>query len=427
MKKIIFTISLVLILSLSSVVAFAQDEIIVNIDSNKVEFNSEIGSPFIDANYRTQVPFRVTLEKFGAKVDWNKETNSAVAVKGDVTVQVPIGEKYILKNGEKIATDTVAIIKDEKTYLPISAVVKAFGADVQWDGALKTVVITTQPVDARKILMDAYAKSVAWNNYDSKIAMDMAMSVPDDKNVMQPINMKINMDMTAFTKPQKIKITANMVADVLGQKLDQPLMNMYLTVDGKKFTTYMGMADAAGKLAWTKSTVEDEALAQLANYDMKASLELTNKYTKDVKYFGKSTDAAGRTLLRIQNTLSGEIYKDLLGSYMKQLASSTNTQDMLTADMLKNMGDFQFIIFVDEKSGEIVKYEMDLGSIYSSMFSGMKESAEMPKEAIEMLKNIKATMVMEVLNINAAKDFEIPKEALNAAEAPVVPVAPVEK
>ncbi len=419
MKKFIFTLSLILILSLSTVVAFAQDEIIVNIDSSKVEFNKEIGSPFVDENFRTQVPFKATLEKFGAKVEWNNETRTAVAVKGDITVQVPIGQKYILKNGEKIVTDTAAIIKDGRTYLPIRAVINAFGSDVEWDSALKTVVITTQHIDAKKILMDAYTKSAEWKNYDSKIAMDMKMSVPDEKGATQPVNMKVNMDMTAFTKPQKIKMTSIMTADVLGQKIDQPLMDMYVTVDGKKITTYMGMADESGKITWTKSAIEDEALTELANYDIQKSLELTSKYTKDVKFFGKLTDASGRTLLRIQNTLSGEIYESLLGSYMETLAASTNTQDMLTADLLKNMGDFQFIVYVDEKSGEIVKYEMDLGSIYSSMFSGIKESAEMPKEAIEMLKNIKATMVMEILNVNSAKDFTIPAEALNAKEATV--------
>ena len=92
----------------------------------------------------------------------------------------------------------------------------------------------------------------------------------------------------------------------------------------------------------------------------------------------------------------------------------------MTSEMLKNMGDFRFIIYIDEKSGEIVKYEMDLGSIYSSMFSNMTESESMPKELIESLKNIKAKMVMEVININKAKDFEIPKEALNASEASTV-------
>jgi uncharacterized protein YxeA len=101
MKKIIFTITLVLLLVMSSVVAFAQEEIIVAVDSNKVEFNSESGAPFIDQNNRTQVPFRATLEKFGATIDWNNDTRVAIATKGDITVEVPVDQNYILKNGEK--------------------------------------------------------------------------------------------------------------------------------------------------------------------------------------------------------------------------------------------------------------------------------------------------------------------------------------
>ncbi|HRC81238.1 MAG TPA: hypothetical protein PLF27_07615 [Sedimentibacter sp.] len=52
MKKIVFVLSLVLILILSSVTAFA-DEIVITIDSAKVEFNDDAGFPFIDENNRT--------------------------------------------------------------------------------------------------------------------------------------------------------------------------------------------------------------------------------------------------------------------------------------------------------------------------------------------------------------------------------------
>ena len=283
-----------------------------------------------------------------------------------------------------------------------------------------TVVIATQPVDAKKLLMDAYAKSSAWKNYDGKITMDMLMSIPDESGILQPMKMNMKMDMTTFTNPQKVKLTANMEAEFQGDKINQPAMNMYVTADKSKFVTYMGMYNTDGTLTWTKSTIDDESLTNLINYDVKANLEITEKYTKDVKFFGKYNDNSGKTLLRIQSTLSGEIYSELLGTYLEQLASSTNTQDVMTSEMLKNMGDFRFIIYIDEKSGEIVKYEMDLGSIYSSMFSNMTESESMPKELIESLKNIKAKMVMEVININKAKDFEIPKEALNASEASTV-------
>jgi hypothetical protein len=68
MKRIVFVLSLVLVLVLSSVTAFA-DEIVITIDSDKVEFTEDLGFPFIDENNRTLVPFRATLEKFGAQVE----------------------------------------------------------------------------------------------------------------------------------------------------------------------------------------------------------------------------------------------------------------------------------------------------------------------------------------------------------------------
>lgn len=423
MKKIIFTITIVLMLVMSTVVAFAQDEITVTIDSNKVEFNSELGTPFIDQNYRTQVPFRATLEKFGAKVDWNNETHVAIATKGDITVEVPVGLNYILKNGEKIDIDTAAIIENDRTFLPIRAVVEAFGSEIQWDKGLNTVVITSTPVDAKKILMDAYTKSADWESYDGNIVMDMTMPVPDENGGTQTMAMKMNMYMTAFTKPNKIKLTSDMVMDFAGQNINQPLLDMYITIDKDKFVTYMGMYDATGKISWTKSTVEDALLSELASYDIKANLELTEKYTKDVKYFGKYTDENGKTLLKIQNTLSGEIYTELLGTYLEQLAGSTNTQDVLTADMLKSLGDFEFVMYIDEETGELVKYEMDLSSIYSSMFSGMANNENLStedKESLSVLKDIKANMLMNITNINQSKDFEIPKEALDAPETPAI-------
>lgn len=423
MKKLPFVLSLVLILALSTVTAFAQNEIIVSVDSERVEFDEDIGYPFIDENNRTQVPFRATLEKYGANVDWDDVNRMAIATKDDITVKVPIGENYILKNDEKIETDTVALIKDSRTYLPIRAVIEAFGSLVEWDSGLNTVVITTEAVDANKILMDAYEKSMLWKNYDAKVNMDLTMPLPDETGEIQDLSTKINMDLTAFTDPYKIKLTSSMIANFQGIEFSQPILDMYLTMDESKMDTYMGAYDVTGSLSWSKFTIEDKALMDLTQYDMQANLEITKKFTKDVKYFGKYTDS-DRTLLRIQNTISGEVYEELLGEYMEQLANSTNTQDLLTAEIFKNLGDLQFILYIDEESGEIVKYEIDLGSIYSSIFSNMTPSEEMPQEAIDTLKNLKAIMIMEIHNINEAEEFDIPQEAL---DAPIVPLIPIEE
>ncbi|HBD63208.1 MAG TPA: hypothetical protein DC038_02110 [Clostridiales bacterium] len=428
MKKITLILSLVLILALTSVTAFAQttNEIIVSIDSVKVNFDENTGSPFVDENYRTLVPFRKSLETYGASVEWDNETRIAIAVKGDIRVEVPIDKNYITVNGQEKATDTAAKIVNGRTYLPIRAVIEAFGSSVEWDQSLNTVVITTVPVDAKAILTKANSLSSDWKNYDGDIKVNMSMPIKDDAGSVQTVNMDMKMYMTFFTDPSlKAKINSSFIMNLMGQDVSRPVMDMYMVADKKSFTTYMGTAGQDGKLTWVKSTVEDEIFASLfANNKeaIKENQELSEKYMKDVKYFGKYTDASGRTLLKLQYTISGEIYKEVFGKYAEIMPASENEQDAMVLEMMKDLangsfGDITAVIYVNESTGEIVKYEMDLSDIMSSMMSGMTEMlGTIPANEMEMLKQMKVSMSMEYLNINKAADFKIPEEALNAPE-----------
>ena len=416
MKKKILVLGLVIVMTLFSATAFAEGGIIVRIDSANAEFNDDIGRPFIDENNRTLVPFKAVLEAFGAEVDWNNENRTAIAKKGDITVEVPIGELYLLKNGEKIETDTVAVIKDGRTYLPIRKVIEAFGSEVQWDAKANTVVITTTPIESRKALMDAYAKSYEWENYDMNMKMNMSMPLPEEAGGLGNMNMVMDMQATYFMKPMKMKASANMALDLGTEKLDQPIMEMYFDVKDDKFNMYMGMYNENGELTWNRTTLKDDAFVELLKMDAKKNLELNEKMIKDVRFLGKYTDASGKTLLKFENTTSFEAYNEIMGNYINML-SVTGAQENLDAlEMIKNLDDLTFVIYVDEATGEAVKYEMDLSSLMTSMFGSMADNDMLPAELLEMFKSLKVEVVMEVLNINEAKDFEIPKEALNAPE-----------
>ena len=130
---------LILILSFSQV-ANAQT-IDVVIDNTKVAFSENTGHPYIDSNSRTLVPFRIVLEKFGCVVLWNQNDQIAIARKDLVEVQVPIGKSYILINGEQKANDTSAQIKNGRTFLPIRAVLEAFGASIAWNPYTCSVIV----------------------------------------------------------------------------------------------------------------------------------------------------------------------------------------------------------------------------------------------------------------------------------------------
>ena len=143
MKRIALVCALCLAALLLPLSAGAAGTVTVSINGTPVAYNDSYGYPFVDAAGRTQVPFRRTMETFGCTVSWNGWKGIATAKKDGVTVDVPIGQKYILVNGNKVTIDTAALLKNDRTYLPIRAVAEAFGAMVTWDGRTQTVAITT--------------------------------------------------------------------------------------------------------------------------------------------------------------------------------------------------------------------------------------------------------------------------------------------
>jgi hypothetical protein len=413
-------------LTLTSVSAFADENtVIITIDSKQVEFDDSTGIPFVDENCRTQVPFRVTLEKFGATVDWDSEECVAIATKGDITVEIPIGEDYILKNGVEISTDTTSRIVDSRTYLPIRKVMEAFGCDVQWDSDLKTVVVTTTPVDAKSILMEANTKSYDWDNYDTNITMDISVPVLDDAGTLQMMETNMNMYMTIFMNPLKIKMNTSMKIDAQGMMLNQPLMDMYMTVNDSSYTTYMGINDSTGTLTWTKTTIEDKSLIELMDKSkdsIEENIELIEKYTTNVKFLGKYADEDGKMLEKIQYTLSGDIYSDLLDGYEDDLFETETEEEAIAAEMIESifgegLSEITITTYIDEESGEITKYEMDISSIVKSMISSLSDAMEVSTEEFAALDYLQVYVTMEIYNVDTAEEFDIPDEALNAPEA----------
>ncbi|MBR3751514.1 MAG: MBL fold metallo-hydrolase [Ruminiclostridium sp.] len=142
LRKRILPLLLALTLCLP-VAAGATQTVGVTLDGQAVAFDETYGYPFIDSAGRTQVPFRVTLETFGCTVDWNNDTRTAWAEKDGVVVEVPIGQAYILVNGRQVPIDTTSLIQGDRTYLPIRAVLEAFGAYVTWNNDTRQVVATT--------------------------------------------------------------------------------------------------------------------------------------------------------------------------------------------------------------------------------------------------------------------------------------------
>lgn len=117
--------------------------ITVILDNRELVFteNDGFGIPFINEDSRTMLPLRRPLEAIGAEVSYDHINGVVTAVKDNISVKVPINEKTIYINGEETETDTKAIIKDNRTYIPLRSVFEAFGYKIEWHNNSRTVII----------------------------------------------------------------------------------------------------------------------------------------------------------------------------------------------------------------------------------------------------------------------------------------------
>ncbi|MCT4607149.1 MAG: copper amine oxidase N-terminal domain-containing protein [Marinisporobacter sp.] len=100
-------------------------------------------APYI-ADGRTMLSLRYVSEAMGVTNDniiWDGETRTVTIFKGDRVAQVKIGSNKLFVNGVAVPMDTAAVIKDGRTMLPIRFIAQALGAEVEWDGATRTVTI----------------------------------------------------------------------------------------------------------------------------------------------------------------------------------------------------------------------------------------------------------------------------------------------
>ena len=91
---------------------------------------------------RVLVPVRAIFEALGAEVQWNDDTQTAIAVKGGTTVQITIDNNAMLVNGEVKLLDVPAQLMNNRTLVPLRAVSEAFACNVAWNDGNQTAMIT---------------------------------------------------------------------------------------------------------------------------------------------------------------------------------------------------------------------------------------------------------------------------------------------
>jgi len=118
-----------------------QDQVMVMVQGKEVSYDS---APYIDNNNRTMVPLRVITEALGANVVWDDKDRSITITYETGVIRLVIGSGQALVNGKEKTMDTIPVIKNNRTMVPLRYVGEFMGAQVSWDGDFYIVKVETQ-------------------------------------------------------------------------------------------------------------------------------------------------------------------------------------------------------------------------------------------------------------------------------------------
>lgn len=114
----------------------------MTVGDTQQEIDPGRGTVPVIQNDRTLLPVRAVVEAMGGTVLWDKETQTAVLAKGETIILLKIGSGIAFLNETSYTLDSVPVIVNDRTLLPIRFVAEGFGYNVEWNGDTQTVILT---------------------------------------------------------------------------------------------------------------------------------------------------------------------------------------------------------------------------------------------------------------------------------------------
>lgn len=246
---------------------------------------------------------------------------------------------------------------------------------------------------------------------ESSVVMDMAFQVPSGTDAAAiTLAERMSMEIVTFSDPLKLKAEVAVSLDFTGAGLDnqEPMMSMtmYAAQEGEAYNMYI--TDGA---SWQSQSV---ALEDLGQYDAQENLEFYLDSSESFAQAG-SGEVNGAPADRYDGVIKGKDMEQVLrASGALDALDSLNLSGEMDAEQLKEiysgLPDLPCSLWVDQKSGYPVRYEMDMtalmNQVLTRLLGAMDEAAGADGLSVEQMR-----LTMTCSGFNAAADFEIPAEA----------------
>ncbi|MCL1975760.1 MAG: stalk domain-containing protein [Firmicutes bacterium] len=127
---------------------------------------------------RTMVPLRFISEACAYTVDWNEDARAATVFGVHNILRLDIGSSIAIVNGEPVKLDVCAVIKENRTMVPLRFIIENMEAQVEWEQTTRTVniFIDSQPLQPQPPIALSAADGRITGYYFDSASADMLFS-----------------------------------------------------------------------------------------------------------------------------------------------------------------------------------------------------------------------------------------------------------
>lgn len=242
MKKTISIILSVVMLFSLAITGFSANtqtngatEIVLKIDNPTMtvngiekEIDPGMGTKPVIINDRTLLPIRAVVEEIGGAVGWNGEKQEVTLSYGKNTILLTINNTTAYLNGEAHTLDTAPTIINDRTMLPIRFIVESFGYTVDWNGSTQTVTIT-KAADVSEPTTEPTAEPTLTPSAEPATEPTVA---PNDNEVEENKMLVVYFSATGTTKAMAETIAQTTGADIIEIVPSEPYTSEDLNYNG---------------------------------------------------------------------------------------------------------------------------------------------------------------------------------------------------
>lgn len=406
-------LALALLVGLVGSAGAAEKPITVIVDGKTLSFDV---TPY-QTKGTTMVPMRAIFEALGATVEWDEKTQSVAAVKGDTTIVLTIGKAEAKVKGKAVALAVPAVKSKGKTMVPLRFVSEALGAEVNWDGATRTITIVSAKQsnapagsssgavdqEALKLLQGTYSTEPQDVDFSGKFTVSAGMSGLPLANFDAEMKGSVRKNYDQYT-------TIRAKALIMGA----PPQDLELVVAVKDNVLYSkdptnGQWFDLGPFSPTDLNLTNLDLNELGlggfNPTEFAKMLTDGGLFKEVRIVGDET-LDGKTYKKILAVFSPDFFNDMIKKLMdSQLPAGTD----IGADFKVNFDKFEMTVLVDPLTGfqRRTDLELTMSMTTTDPASGMKIqiSAKMSGQ-FDLVQN---SALIQFPDLSGAVKSELPR------------------